>query len=50
MMSMAHDWRPCTWWVNAQLEAWMLLGRVDVNISLFSSRLFFRLLSLEKEI
>ena len=28
MMSMAHDWRPCTWWVNAQLEAWMLLGRV----------------------
>ena len=28
MMSMAHDWRPCTCWVNAQLKAWMLLGRV----------------------
>ena len=41
-MSMAHEWRPCTWRVNAQLEAWMLLGRVfdmvcsmDVNINLF---------------
>ena len=41
MMSMAHDWRPCTWWVNAQLEAWMLLGLVDVNISLSPSRLLF---------
>ena len=27
-MSMAHDWRPCTWRVNADLEALMLLGRV----------------------
>ena len=27
-MSMAHDWRPCTWRVIADLEAWMLLGRV----------------------
>ena len=41
-MSMAHDWRPCTWRVNDKLEAWMLLGRVfemvcsmDVNINLF---------------
>eukprot|EP00435_Cladocopium_sp_Y103_P069481 s701_g33.t1 len=22
MMPMAHDWRTCTWWVNAQLETW----------------------------
>eukprot|EP00435_Cladocopium_sp_Y103_P057507 s1182_g19.t2 len=25
MMPMAHDWRPCTWQVNAKLEAWMHL-------------------------
>ncbi|CAL1153215.1 unnamed protein product [Cladocopium goreaui] len=24
-MSMAHDWRPCTWRVNDKLEAWMHL-------------------------
>jgi hypothetical protein len=47
-MSMVHDWRPCTWRVNAQLEAWMLLGQVfdmvclvDVNISLSPSLLQF---------
>ena len=41
-MSMAHERRPCTWQVNAELVAWMLLGRVfdmvcsmDVNINLF---------------
>jgi hypothetical protein len=41
-MSMAHEWRPCTWQVNTELETWMLLGRVfdmvcsmDVNINLF---------------
>jgi hypothetical protein len=39
-MSMAHEWRPCTWQVNTELETWMLLGRVfdmvcsiDVNIN-----------------
>lgn len=42
-MSMAHDWRPCTWRVNADLEAWKLLGQVfdmvrsmDVNIFFLS--------------
>ena len=47
-MSMAHEWPPCTWRVNAELEAWMLLGRVfdmvcsmDVNIYFSSFCLLF---------
>ncbi|CAL1163146.1 unnamed protein product [Cladocopium goreaui] len=30
-MSMAHDWRPCTCWVNAQLKAWM---HIQPNVQL----------------
>ena len=47
-MSMAHDWRPCTWRVNADLEAWKLLGQVfdmvrsmDVNIFFFPCCLLY---------
>ena len=47
-MSMAHDWRPCTWRVNADLEAWKLLGQVfdmvrsmDVNIFFLCCLLYF---------
>ena len=50
-MSMAHDWRPCTWRVNADLEAWKLLGQVfdmvrsmDVNIFFLCCLLYFPVL------
>ena len=48
---MAHDWRPCTWRVNADLEAWKLLGQVfdmvrsmDVNIFFLCCLLYFPVL------
>ena len=50
-MAMAHDCRPCTWRVNADLEAWKLLGQVfdmvrsmDVNIFFLCCLLYFPVL------